>query len=149
MSAYTTRSAILGEIQLSDLIALTDDAPCRGSVNDTVLNQIIANASGFIDRSLANIYGQQLPFNPVPASVASMALTVACYRLYRRRLVPDEKNNFTEEYNNVCKMLEQINKGDMHIDDVPDRDYPQGAVTSQPTIYGSQPFAGGKIASTM
>ena len=41
MSAYTSETAILGEIQLKDLIALTDDAPRMGKVNQTVLNQVI------------------------------------------------------------------------------------------------------------
>ena len=75
MSAYTNQTAVLGEIQLSDLIALTDDDR-SGSVNSAVLDQIIANASGYIDSKVANIYGNQLPFSPIPSSVASMALTI-------------------------------------------------------------------------
>jgi phage gp36-like protein len=148
-SIYTTQAAILGEIQMDDLIALTDDSPALGVVNTTVLNQVIANAGGFIDSKIANIYGDQLPFITVPSSVANMALTIACYRLYRRRSVPDEKNNFTEEYNDVVKFLNEVNKGDAHLNDAPARDYPQGALTSQPTVYGNQPFSGGRIANSM
>ncbi len=148
MSSYTNQTAILGEIQMSDLIALTDD-DSTGFLNQTVLDQLIINASGFIDSKCANIYGDQIPFSPVPPSVASMALTIVCYRLYRRRLVPDEKNNFTEENNNVKKFLDEVNKGDSHLSDVTLRDFPQGAVTGQPTIYGSQPFGNGRLVNTM
>ena len=148
MSAYTSKTAILGEIQMSDLIALTDDDN-TGSLNETVLNQVIANASGYIDRKVANIYGAQLPFVPVPVSVASLALIIACYRLYRRRLVPDEKNNFAGEYNDACDFLNKVNIGEMHLDDVPSRDFPQGAITGQTTIYGNSPFSGGRIPSSM
>ena len=148
-SIYTTQAQILGEIQLMDLIALTDDTN-TGNVDTTVLNQIIANAGGFIDSKIANIYGEQLPFTgTIPSSVASMALTITCYRLYRRRLVPDEKNNFTEEYNNVVAFLNEVNEGIKHLNDVPSRDYPQGAVTGQTVVYGGQIFFNGRLANTM
>ena len=149
MSTYTTQAAILGEIQMKDLVSLTDDSPSTGTLNVDVLNQVIANASGYIDRKIANIYGQQLPFNPVPLSVSSMALTVACYRLYRRRLVPDEKNIFYPDFKDVEMFLNKVNTGELHLDDVPSRDFPQGAMTGQPTIYGNQPFGSGPIVNTM
>jgi phage gp36-like protein len=149
MSAYTNQAAVLGEIQEMELIALTDDAPKTGDINQTVLNQVIQNASGYIDRKVANIYGQQLPFNPVPASVVSMALTITCYRLYRRRMVPDEKNKFYSEYKDVCEVLNKVNIGEQHLDDVISRDFPQGAIAGQTTIYGNQPFSNGKLVNTM
>ena len=133
---------------MSDLIALTDDA---GTVNldNGILNQIIINASGYIDQKVANIYGQQLPFNPVPSSVASMALTITCYRLFRRRQVPDEKNNFYDDFKSVVDFLNQVNQGDMHLDDVPTRDFPQGAVTGRPVIYSGGVFGTGVLSNTM
>lgn len=137
-SAYTNQTAILGEIQSADLLALTDDDQ-KGAINTTVLNQIISNASGYIDSKVANLYGEQLPFTPAPnspSSVASMALTIACYRLYRRREVPDEKNKFYEDWKDVKEFLDEVNTGDKHLDDVPYRDYPQVLQTSRSTIYG-------------
>lgn len=149
MSAYTTQSAVLGEIQQMDLIALTDDAPKTGDVNQTILNQIIANASGYIDSKCANLYGEQLPFNPVPPSVASMALTIVCYRLYRRRQVPDEQNKYYLEFTDVREFLNQVNVGEAHISDVTLRDFPQGAVNGQQTIYGAIPFNNGRLVNSM
>ena len=123
---------------MSDLIALCDDNQ-TGSLDAAAtsnLNQIIVNASGKIDEKCSNLYGQQLPFSPVPASVASMALTIVCYRIYRRREVPDEKNKFTEEYDNVLKFLDEVNTGDKHLGDVPVRDFPQVVTAGRSTIYG-------------
>ena len=138
MSSYTTQAAIEGEIQHVDLIRFTDDAPCQGKINQTVLNQLIQNASGYIDSKCANLYGQQLPFNPVPSSIASMALTIACYRLLRRREVPDEKNKFYRDWQDVKSFLDKVNSGDAHIDDVPYRDFPQVAFTGRSSLYGGQ-----------
>ena len=151
MSLYTTQAAVNGEISYQDLIALTDDAtPPFGDINQTILNQVIANASGEIDQACANIYGQQLPFNPVPLSVANMALTIACYRLYRRRETPDEMNKFFAEYNRVRNFLDKVNVGEMHLDDVPSRDFPQGALQGQSIIYGPGIFSnGGLLTNTM
>lgn len=136
MSAYTTQAAILGEIQLSDLIQLTDDDR-QGAVNQAILDQVIASASGYIDSKLANIYGEQLPFNPAPAAVANMALTVACYRLYRRRNIPDEKNNFYPDWVDVKEFLDKVNKGEAMIDDVVSRDFAQVAYTARSSTFGT------------
>lgn len=133
---------------MTDLISLTDDGQ-TGNLDSVVLNQVIANASGEIDQSCANIYGKQLPFSPVPASVASMALTITCYRLFRRRLCPDEKNNFYEQYKRVRDFLDEVNTGDKHLNDVPWRDFPQVAMTGQPTIYSGGVFGGGVLSNTM
>ena len=151
-SYYTSQSAINGEIQMQDLISLTDDAtPPTGIVNTEILNQIINNASGEIDQACANIYGQQLPFNPVPRSVANMALTISCYRLYRRRETPDEMNKWYQQYQRVRDFLDKVNTGELHLDDVPGRDFPQGALTSQCLVYSGGPFStsSGFLSNTM
>ena len=119
------------------MIAFTDDDPTTGKINQTVLAQVIQNASGYIDSKCANLYGGQLPFNPVPASVGNMALTIACYRLLRRREVPDEKNKFYRDWVDVKNFLDGVNKGENHIDDVPFRDFAQVAYTGRGTLYGN------------
>ena len=151
MSAYTSLAAINGEIQMNDIIMLCDDVGTgllEGAAT-TILNQVIANASGEIDQACANIYGQQLPFSPVPLSVANMALTITCYRLYRRRSVPDEQNKFFAEYSRVRDFLDAVNTGDKHLDDIPARDFPQGALTGRPTIYSGGVFGYGVVSNTM
>jgi phage gp36-like protein len=138
MSSYCSVTDIQGEIQPSDLIALCDDVG-TGQLDAnalTVLNQVISNASGYIDGKVANLYGTQLPFNPVPSSVKSMAITITCYRLFRRRETADEKNKFYQDFKEVKSFLDEVNKGEAHIDDVPFRDVPQIVTTGRNSIYG-------------
>ncbi len=135
---YCNQADIEGEIQNSDLIALTDDTQ-TGNINSTILNQVISNASSYIDSLVSNIY--TTPFaDPVPSTVKSMAITIVCYRLLRRRLVPDEKNNFYDEFVSVNEFLKQVNIGEQHISQAPARTFPQGAVNSRPTVYGNNTF---------
>lgn len=143
-SAYTTQAQILGNIQMPDLISLTDDSN-TGNLDNGVLNQVIANASGVVDMYSANIYGSQLPFNPVPLAVANIALVIACYMLYERREVPMEKNKFGPRYVAAVKFLEGVNVGKFHFDDTTNRDYSQVAATGRATIYG----AGNVLANSM
>lgn len=114
MSVYCAQADILGEIQMADLIRCTDDAPETGALNTVILNQVIANASGEIDRYVGNMY--TVPFNPVPPSVESMATIIACYRLLRRREVPDEKNKFYEEYGEIRDFLKEVKAGQAFLD---------------------------------
>jgi phage gp36-like protein len=136
VSTYCTQDDILGEIQEADLISLTDDeSPPTGDVNATVLNQIIANASGVIDRMVGNVY--DVPFSPAPPSVVSLCISIVCYRLFRRREVPDEKNKFTEDYRLAMRMLEGVNKGEQFLDLSVQRDAPMVAANVMASPWGS------------
>jgi phage gp36-like protein len=135
MSAYTTQQAIQGNIHYNDLVALTDDTN-SGQLNQAVLQQVIENASGVVDMFCANIYGNQIPFNPVPSSVASMTLTIACYMLFERAQIPPEQNKFFPRYKMVMNFLQKVNSGEMHLDDVIDRDYSPVQFVGRSTIFG-------------
>lgn len=138
--AYTTLSAILGQIPNSDVIACTDDDNI-GNINQTILDTVISNASGYIDRWVCNIY--TTPFTgTLPSSVSSFALTIACYMLYRRRLVPDEKNKFFPDYKDVVSFLKKVNQGEMMLETGEERIYSQVATTGRQSIYG-----GGNVLS--
>lgn len=126
---------MLGEIRPPELLQLTDDSK-TGAIDTGVLAQIITNASGEIDAKVANIYGAQLPFNPIPSSVANMALVITCYKLLRRATVPDEKNKYYEQYKEVVKFLNDVNKGVATIDDILYRDFAPVAIAGRPTTYG-------------
>ena len=134
MSSYTNQASILGEIQISELIRLTDDAPQQQKINQTILAQVIANASGEIDRLVGNVY--DVPFNPVPQSVSSMALIIACYRLFRRRLVPDEQNKYFPDYRDIRAFLNKVHKREDVLDLSVTADFSQVAADVRPTIFG-------------
>jgi phage gp36-like protein len=143
---YCSQQQIEAEIGGPDLIALTDDNNLQ-TVDLNVLNTLIDNVSKYIDGRCANIY--DVPFNPVPPIISQMCVSVVCYRLYRRRLTPDEKNNFYDEWMEAKEYLDAVNIGEKHIDLTQPRNFPQGAVVSRPTIYGSvSPFSSG-VANSM
>jgi phage gp36-like protein len=124
----------LGEIQLADLISLTDDAPFTGNVNQTILNQVISNASGEIDFYVGSRYS--VPFSPTPPSVESMAIVLTCYRLYRRREVPDEKNKYTEDRQEIIKFLQKVKAGDEALDLSVSQEFSPVQSVQRATIYG-------------
>lgn len=120
---------------MSDLIALTDDSGA-GTLDTTVLNTIISASDDKIDSFISNIY--QVPVSPVAPPVTSWSLTITCYMLYRRRLVPDEKNNFSADYHDVMALLKMVNDGTYHLNLTEVRDFSQVAIAAQSTIYGVQ-----------
>jgi phage gp36-like protein len=133
LSAYCQTLDVLGEIQMDDLIALTDDA-ATGQLNTTVLNQVIANASGEIDRMVGNRYA--VPFSPVPPSVQSMAIVITCYRLYRRRAVPDEQNKYFADYDAIRAFLKQVKKGDEQLDLTVTTAFEQVQFSARASVFG-------------
>ncbi len=126
---------------MADLIALTDDAG-TGYLDTTILNQVIENASGKIDQFVGAVY--DVPFNPVPPSVVPMAITIACYRLLRRRETPDEKNKFYEEYKDVIEFLKGVQSRDNTLDLSIEDDFSQIQANLRGTIYAA---AGGNVLS--
>ena len=138
-SNYTTQAAILGQIQYSDLIRLTDDNQ-TGDIDSTVLTAVMEAASAVVDSYIGNIY--DVPLTPITPSVSAIALDITCYMLYRRRLVPDEKNNFADMYYRRIDFLEKVNSGEMRLDLEDERDFSQVAYNARASIYG-----GGNVLS--
>jgi phage gp36-like protein len=136
--AYTTQAYIEARLNSAELINLLDDDG-DGSIDDGLLDAVIANVSKDIDGQLANVY--TVPFSsPYPAMVVSSATLLVCYELYRRRLNYKETNPFQSDYDRVWKQLDAIRKGDESLDiDFP-REFPMGAVTGRNTIYAGGVF---------
>jgi len=132
MSLYCSLADIQGEIQNAELIQLTDDDN-TGQLNQTILTQIISNASGEIDRYVGNIYQGLSSANP---SVNSMAIVITCYRLYRRRLVPDESNNYYEDYKGVRDFLKRVQTREDVLDLSAQQSFSAAQVDARPSIYG-------------
>lgn len=65
-----------------------------------------------------------------------MAITISCYKLYRRRLVPDEKNNFTEDYVAAIKFLEKVNTGELKLDLTAEREFSPVAANTVDSPWG-------------
>jgi len=133
---YCSQADIEGEIQDADLISCTDDSN-TGQINQTVLNQVISNASREIDRYCGAIYPGLSSANP---SVNNMAIVISCYRLYRRRLVPDEKNLFYENYRETIAFLKRVQSREDTLDLSAQQNFAQVAADVRPTPYGCGNF---------
>ena len=129
---YCSQADIEGEIQDADLISITDDAG-TGQINQTVLNQVISNASGEIDRYCGAIYPNLSSANP---SINNMAIIIACYRLYRRRLTPDEKNLFYEDYKDTIAFLKRVQSREDTLDLSAQQNFAQVSADVRPSPYG-------------
>jgi phage gp36-like protein len=97
-----------------NLIDLTDDAPSSGNINQTILNQCIANVSAEIDSMLASIY--DVPFTNPPEAVTGPCAVMVCAALYRRRMVPDEKNFFVDDDKRYREHFRKVGKGEEELD---------------------------------
>lgn len=106
MSCYTSQTILDGYFSQQNLIWATDDNN-TGSLNLTVLNQVMATASGEVDAMLGAVYAT--PFaNPVPPTVVQAATLFACEALVGRRLVQGEPNKFSERATAYRKLLSTI-----------------------------------------
>lgn len=102
-------------------------------MNQAVLQQVISNASGEIDRYCGAIY--QGLSAAVP-SVNNMAIIIACYRLFRRRLTPDETNLFYQDYKDTLAFLKRVQSREDTLDLSAQQAFGQVQADTRPTIYG-------------
>ena len=123
---YTNQNSILGYISMGDLIALTDDAPATGNINQTILNACIANVSSEIDAMLGSIY--DVPFTNPPAAVTGGATVMVCAALYRRRMTPEEKNMFADDDKRYRVHFQRVGRGDDELDANTARAFAPGVV---------------------
>lgn len=129
---YSSQAAVLGYISLMDLISLTDDSPSTGNVNTTVLNQCIANVSAEIDAMLGSIY--DVPFSNPPEAVTGGATVMVCAALYRRRMVPDEKNMFADDDKMYREKFRKVGNGEAELDANTPRAFAPGIVQSSRSV---------------
>jgi phage gp36-like protein len=84
---------------------------------------------------VGNLY--TVPFSsPPPPSVESMAIVISCYRLYRRREVPDEKNKYFQDYTDVMAFLQNVKDGSEVLDLSVSKQVPPVAANQRATIWG-------------
>lgn len=135
MSTYTTQDAISGFISGSNLISLTDDSG-TGSIDLTVLNQVISIVSNTVDAMLSATY--QVPFTGTyPTLVGQSATVFACEALYRRRLTPEEKNPFKADADMFREALKKIAQERGGLDSGALAAFPPGYVEVRPQLVNS------------
>lgn len=101
---YCTKQNMIDRYGQEELIQLTDRANV-GAIDDQVLDQAIADASGEIDSYLAGRYS--LPLATVPVSLIKIACNMTRYNLY------DDAASETvrQRYEDAIKFLRAVGTG--------------------------------------
>jgi phage gp36-like protein len=105
---YCTFNDIKDQIPEANIIQLTDDEGF-GVVNQARVDKAISTADSIIDGYLRGRYS--LPLSTVPELIKTIAIDIAIFKLYERRLELEMPEAMMARYKNALKMLEQIQKG--------------------------------------
>jgi phage gp36-like protein len=105
---YCTLDDLKDHIPETNIIQLTDDEGL-GVVNQARVDKAITTADSVIDGYLRGRYS--LPLSTVPELIKTIAIDIAVYKLYERRLELEMPEAMTNRYKNAGKLLEQIQKG--------------------------------------
>jgi len=105
--AYCTQANILGLINETSLIALTDDDGA-GAVDADKVAAAIADADATIDSYCQGRY--TIPLSPVPPKIAQLSVDIAVYNLYSRSdlEMPEVRKERNKE---AIRFLEKVAAG--------------------------------------
>ena len=127
MSSYCSLSDINTLLDSNQLISCTDDFQ-TGTINTTILNNIISMASNKVDAMISSIYA---PFTGnVPAKVKDATIVFCAYVLMQRRLLPNEINPYKSQADYWTDTLTKINAGQLSLDEQFNRGF-------TPVVYSS------------
>ncbi|MDP1673371.1 MAG: DUF1320 domain-containing protein [Burkholderiales bacterium] len=105
--SYATKQDMIDRFGETELVQITNQEDHAATViNDTVLNQALADADAEIDGYLIGRYA--LPLASVPATLKRNACDIARYHLYDNRVTEQVQ----KRYDNVVAFLRMLAKGD-------------------------------------
>jgi phage gp36-like protein len=107
---YAQPSDIIARYPNRDLVQLTNEDPTQASIDETVLQQALADASAEIDSYLESRF--TLPLNDPPAILQRLACDVAMYRLQTLRPLHDLAEA-RRRYDDAVAMLTRVTDGTM------------------------------------
>jgi hypothetical protein len=129
--AYCSKEDVLAELNGSDYIPFLDDQGTGLPTDaDAMLQKVIDRESAKIDGRISSIY--QTPLSPAPPALRDACALFVCEALYRRRLVPGERNPFTEEAMEMRQRLKLIGNGKLELDQNYPRAFYQGTFVGMP-----------------
>jgi phage gp36-like protein len=108
--SYATPQDIINRYPNRDLVQLTNEDPTVTTVNTTVLQQALDDASVEIDGYLGGRFA--LPLTDVPEVLNRLACDVAIYRLQSLRPIHDLADA-RRRYNDALLMLRKVAAGEM------------------------------------
>ena len=111
--SYCSKTDILGVIPELELIQLTDDAIPPATINVSVVDQVIAQATSLINGYIGGRC--QLPLVTVPELVRTFALDISVYKLYLRRRKKAPLEGVKAAYDDAMKQLRDVQAGKLFI----------------------------------
>jgi phage gp36-like protein len=105
---YCTLDDIKKSIPEANIVQLTDDTGTE-VIDQTNVDKAISVADSIIDGYMRGRYS--IPLSTVPELIKTIAIDIAIYKLYERRLKLEMPEAMMARYKNALKMLEQIQKG--------------------------------------
>ncbi len=128
---YAQPSDMIARYPNRDLVQLTNEDPTQTAVNQTVLQQALADASAEIDGYLESRF--TLPLSDPPAVLARLACDIAMYRLQALRPLHDLAEA-RQRYEDACALLMHVADGSLTLGLAVDNQEPAeaaGAVVTQ------------------
>ncbi len=141
--AYSVKADILERLDLSVLIALTDDSG-SGSEDDTVITRAIADADAEIDGYVGSRHA--VPLSTVPDIIQKFSVDIAIWNLYTRRGAAPEE--IKDRYDKAISFLGLVGKGQISLgaDDPegtpPDSDKPEFADANPVRVFKREDLKG-------
>ena len=108
MPTYCTSQDLIDRYGEEELIQLTDRTG-TGAIDQSVLDQAIADAAAEIDAHLAFRY--ELPLTEVPAALTRIACEITRYQLYDDAPLDAVK----DRYDNALRFLRSVAKGEIRL----------------------------------
>ena len=137
---YAAPSDMIARYPNRDLVQLTNEDPTQTTVNQTVLQQALADASAEIDGYLESRFA--LPLTDPPAVLNRLACDVAMYRLQALRPLHDLAEA-RRRYDDALTLLLRVADGTVTLGLAPDNQEPGEAAGAVVTD------AGGDSAGTL
>jgi phage gp36-like protein len=130
---YAQPSDMIARYPNRDLVQLTNEDPTQQVVDDSVLQQALADASAEIDGYLESRF--TLPLSDAPAVLARLACDIAMYRLQALRPLHDLAEA-RRRYEDAVAVLVRVADGTLTLGLAPDNQEPAEAAGSVVTEAG-------------
>jgi phage gp36-like protein len=132
---YAQPSDMIARYSNRDLVQLTNDDPTQTAVDQTVLQQALADAAAEIDGYLESRF--TLPLTDPPAVLARLTCDVAMYRLQALRPLHDLAEA-RRRYDDAVALLMRVADGTLTLGLAPDNQEPAEAAGAVVTEAGGE-----------
>lgn len=130
---YCVEADISSKLGAQNMIPFLDD-DADGLADDGLLDTIIECSDAEINGYLASIY--TVPISPTIPLLKNYSIVFTCEAMYGRRLVPEEKNPWTDRANRAREHLTRVGNGELPLDLTVPREFTQGTAITRGTMFG-------------